>query len=115
MARATRRSEVARPPGTHRGGASGSSEAAVAIVSTPELSPLTEGRWRARCQFCKAESIPVSAVDAAHAWADLERLGWVVYEAVPGAPLKPLCKACGAKNERIMGAVKNARKSRKRK
>jgi hypothetical protein len=86
----------------------------MALMSVPELVPLTEGRWQARCQFCKVESIPVAAVDAAHAWADLEKLGWSVYVPVPGAVATALCKACGEKNERIMGAVKAARKSRKR-
>lgn len=47
-------------------------------MSSPDLRPLTEGRWQARCQFCKVESIPVAAVDAAHAWTDLEKLGWSV-------------------------------------
>ena len=39
----------------------------------------------ARCQFCRVECIPVAAVDAMHAWADLEKLGWSVYVPVPGA------------------------------
>jgi hypothetical protein len=92
-----------------------SPKATVAIVSVPELVPLSEGRWQAGCQFCKTESIPVAATSAANAWVDLEKLGWVVYEAVPGAPLKALCKTDGEKNARIMGAVKAARKHRKRK
>jgi hypothetical protein len=87
----------------------------VVAVTLPELVALTEGRWQARCQFCKTESILVAAVDAAHAWADLERLGWVVYVPVPGAAATALCKPCGEKNERIMGAVKAARRSRRRK
>jgi len=84
-------------------------------VTGPNLQPLTEGRWQARCQFCKVESIPVAAVDAAHAWVDLERLGWGVYEPIPGAAPLALCKACGEKNDRIMTAVKRAKKGRKRK
>jgi hypothetical protein len=46
------------------------------MTDVPELHPLTEGRWAARCQFCKVETIPVAAVDATHAWDDLEKLGW---------------------------------------
>jgi hypothetical protein len=84
-------------------------------VGVPDLVPLTEGRWQAHCRFCKVESVPVAAVDAAHGWADLERLGWVVYVPVPGTEASALCKACGEKNERIMSAVKAARKHRKRK
>ena len=45
------------------------------MTDVPELRSVTEGRWQARCQFCKAESIFVTAVDTAHAWADLEKLG----------------------------------------
>jgi hypothetical protein len=86
-----------------------------AIVTTPELQPLTEGRWQARCQFCKVESIPVPAVDAAHAWGDLEKLGWETYQPVPGAVVTALRRACGEKNARIMASVKAARKGRKRK
>ena len=85
------------------------------MTDVPEHVPLTEGRWAARCQFCKVESIPVAAVDAAHAWDNLEKLGWESYQPVPGAVVTALCNTCAAKNARIMGAVKNARKGRKRK
>ncbi len=85
------------------------------MIDSPELHALTESRWAARCQFCKTESIPVAAVDDAHAWADLEALGWSIYLPVPSAIPTALCKACGEKNARIMGAVKAAKKSRKRK
>ena len=85
------------------------------MTDTPELLALSEGRWQARCQFCKTESIPVPAVDAAHAWADLATLGWTTYQPVPGAVITSLCKACAPKNERIMPAVKAAKKHRKRK
>jgi hypothetical protein len=84
-------------------------------MSTPNLHPLPGGRWAARCQFCKVENIPVAAVDEAHAWTDLEGLGWTLYESVPGAFPVPLCKACGEKNARIMAAVKEAKKGRRRK
>jgi hypothetical protein len=84
-------------------------------MSIPELVPLTEGRWQARCGFCKTESIPVAATSSANAWADLGKLGWVVYVPVPGAVPMALCKACGEENERIMSAVKAAHKRRKRK
>ncbi len=77
-------------------------------MSVPELVALTEGRWQARCQFCRVESIPVAAVDAAHAWTDLEKLSWSIYLPVAGATPTALCKTCGEKNERIMGAVKAA-------
>jgi hypothetical protein len=80
----------------------------------PELAALTEGRWQARCQFCKTGSIPVAAVDAANAWADLEKLGWVTYLPVPGALAMALCKTCGEKNARIMAGVAAAKKSRKK-
>jgi hypothetical protein len=33
----------------------------------PALGGLGEGRWAARCKFCKVESVPVAAVDAARA------------------------------------------------
>jgi hypothetical protein len=82
------------------------------LAEVPKLHPLTEARWAARCQFCKVESIPVAAVDAAHAWEDLEKLGWGSYQPAPGAVVMALCKACGEKNRRIMGAVKEARKGR---
>lgn len=85
------------------------------MTAVPDLRPLPEGRWQARCQFCKKESIPVPAVDAAHAWGDLERIGWVVYVPVPAANALALCKDCGAKNDRIMASVEAARKGRKRK
>jgi hypothetical protein len=85
------------------------------VTSAPELHPLTEGRFAARCQFCKTESIPVAAVDVTHAWSDLEKLGWESYEPVPGAVVTALCKAWAEKSRRIMGAVRNARKGRKRK
>ena len=55
------------------------------VAPVPELHALTEGRWSARCQFCKTESVPVATVDAAHAWTDLEKLGWVSYQPVSGA------------------------------
>ena len=84
-------------------------------ITVPELVRLTGGRWRARCQFCKTESVLVPAVDAAHGWGQLKRLGWVIYRALPAAMPKALCQACGEKNEAIMDAVKAARKSRKRK
>jgi hypothetical protein len=85
------------------------------MAEHPDLVQVVGGRFMARCAFCKTESIPLAAVDAAHAWTDLERLGWVVYEAVPGAELRALCKACGEKNARIMAAVANAKKGRRRK
>jgi hypothetical protein len=85
------------------------------VTSAPDLHALTEGRWVARCQFCKVESIPVAAVDAAHAWDNLEKLGWESYQPVLGAAMTALCKACAAKNARIMASVKAARKGRKRK
>ena len=85
------------------------------MTSGPDLHPLTEGRWQARCQFCKTQSIPVAAVDAVHAWDDLEKLGWQSYQPVPAAVVTALCKACAAKNARIMAAVAKAKKGRKRK
>jgi hypothetical protein len=84
------------------------------MPSHPQLVPLTEGRFIARCQFCKAESIAGQAVDAAHAWGDLERLGWTVYVPVPGALPTALCKPCTEKNERIMTQVARAKKHRRR-
>jgi hypothetical protein len=84
-------------------------------MAIPDLHPLTEGRWQARCQFCQVESIPVAAVDAAHAWVDLEKLGWTTYQPVPAAAVVALCKACGEKNARIMAAVTRPKKGRKRK
>jgi hypothetical protein len=85
------------------------------MASHPDLVPVVGGRLVARCQFCKTESIPVTAVDVAHAWADLERLGWGPYQAVPGAVVVALCKACSEKNARIMAAVAKAKKGRRRK
>lgn len=85
------------------------------MTDVPELHPLTEGRWQASCQFCKVESIPVAAVDATHAWDDLQKLGWETYQPVPAALPVALCKACGEKNARIMAAVAKAKKGRKRK
>ncbi len=83
------------------------------MTEIPQLHALTEGRWQARCQFCKTESIPVPAVDGAHAWADLAALGWSAYQPVPGAIITPLCKGCSAKNERIMAEVAKAKKARR--
>jgi hypothetical protein len=80
----------------------------------PDLVALPEGRFRARCQFCKRESIPIPAVDAAGAWRAFLALGWVTYETVRGAFPSALCKACGAKHERIMASARTARKGRKR-
>jgi hypothetical protein len=85
------------------------------VTDVPHLHAIPEGRWQAKCQFCKVESIPVAGVDAAHAWADLEKLGWTVYVPVPGAMVSALCKACSEKNARIMEAVAKAKKGRKRK
>jgi hypothetical protein len=68
----------------------------------------------AGCQFCKAESIPVSAVDAAHAWADLEKLGGRCTCRLSGALVTALCGPCSEKDERTMMAVKSAMRSRKR-
>jgi hypothetical protein len=81
----------------------------------PILTPLTEGRWTARCQFCKRESVPIPGPSSADAWDILTKFGWVVYETVRGAMPVALCKACGEKNARIMADVKAAKKGRKRK
>ena len=62
------------------------------MTAHPDLVPVVGERFMARCQFCKTESIPVTAVDAAHAWADLEPLGWGPYQPVPGAVVVALCK-----------------------
>jgi hypothetical protein len=85
------------------------------VASVPELHALTEGRWVARCQFCKVDGTPVAAVDATHAWEDMEKLGWSSYQPVPGAVVASLCKACGEKNRRIMGEGAKAKRGRKRK
>jgi hypothetical protein len=103
------------PKGSEAGNGPACAPSAVALVTVPEMVRLTGGRWRARCQFCKTESVLVPAVDAAQAWGQLEQLGWVIYRAVPAAMPKALSKACGEKNAAIMEAVKAARKSRKRK
>ena len=84
-------------------------------MAIPDLIPLTEGRWQARCGFCKVESMPVAATSSADAWTDLMTLGWVPYRPVPAAFPKPLCAACGAKNAAIIEAVERAKKGRKRK
>jgi hypothetical protein len=55
------------------------------------------------------------AVDAAHPWGDLEKLGWTIYVPLPGAMPTALCKACGEKSAGIMAAVAKAKKGRRRK
>ena len=81
----------------------------------PDLVALTQGRFQARCQFCKRESAPIPSVSAAGAWAVLSTFGWVPYETVRGAMPVASCKVCGEKNKRIMASVARAKTGRKRK
>jgi hypothetical protein len=84
-------------------------------VAVPDLIPEVGGRWSADCKFCKRPSILVSAVSMAGAWTALVNLGWCVYESVPGALPRPLCKSCGTRNEELIAGMKVARSTRKKK
>ncbi len=74
----------------------------------------TGGRWEATCGSCVRPSIPIPAVDAALAWAELVKLGWTLNDR-PGQRRYALCKKCTAERGTIEDAVKEAHKSRKKK
>jgi hypothetical protein len=58
------------------------------------IRPITGGRWEATCGKCLKTSIPVLAVDAAHAWVDLQALGWIHYVSDYGGSGYCICKSC---------------------
>jgi hypothetical protein len=81
-------------------------------VTVPELSPVTGGRFEATCGRCLKHSPFIAAVDAAHAWSDLLKIGWSVND--KGRPCA-ICPKCTANPETIDDAAKAAQKRRKKK
>ena len=64
---------------------------------TPELRALVGGRFAAVCGTCMRPSAPIAATSAAHAWADLKRLGWqAAFEKEEGR-IVSTCPGCASK------------------
>ena len=73
-----------------------------------DLHPVTGGRFEATCGKCLRPSLRVAAVDAAHAWEELQRIGWTPYKSYV------LCPACTKDPPNVDRDAAAARKKRKR-
>ncbi|HEY5240629.1 MAG TPA: hypothetical protein VIJ22_04150 [Polyangiaceae bacterium] len=60
----------------------------------PEIRELVGGRFAAVCSACMRPSAPNQAASAAHAWADLRRLGWEWIAPTSGTPGGVRCPRC---------------------
>jgi hypothetical protein len=75
----------------------------------PDLHAVTGGRLEATCGKCLKYSAPVAAVGPAHAWEELQRIGWTPYKSYV------LCPACTKDPPNVDKDTAAARKRRKKK
>jgi hypothetical protein len=89
-------------------------ESAAEPTMTPDLYKLTGGRFEATCGTCMRSSLPISAVDAEHAWTGLQKIGWTFFRATPTSVGYARCPSCTANPPSIDDNVRAAHKGRKR-
>jgi hypothetical protein len=68
----------------------------IVMPSRVQLTPLTSGKWGATCGGCVTYSHAIVA-ETSEAWAQLEALGWTVYQYGPNMRAYPKCPKCSRK------------------
>jgi hypothetical protein len=72
---------------------------ASSLANLPHLNALAGSCYEASCGKCLRSSMPVPGIDAAHAWGELQQIGWTLSTSTPEAEPHPLCSSCSPRWE----------------